>query len=62
VTSETIYFNQSLAGTGDLLHNPSSTLPDIDNTKDKNNGQLILKNEGAEPIEDIEMQLLNNTT
>ncbi|CAF4410678.1 unnamed protein product, partial [Rotaria magnacalcarata] len=62
VTSETIYFNQSLAGTGDLLHNLSSTLPDIDNTKDKNNGQLILKNEGAEPIEDIEMQLLNNTT
>ncbi|CAF3236407.1 unnamed protein product [Rotaria socialis] len=63
LTCETIYFNQSLAGTDDLLHNPSSsTLLDIDNAKDKKNGQLILKDEGAETVEDIEMQLLNTTT
>ena len=52
-----------MADTGDLLHNPSSsTLIDIDNRKDKKNGQLILINEGTETIEDIEMQLLNNNT
>ncbi|CAF3656748.1 unnamed protein product [Rotaria sp. Silwood1] len=60
-TNETIYLNQSLSGTNDLITNTSfSTSIDIDNKKNKSNGLLILTNEAIEPIEDIEMKSLNN--
>ncbi|CAF4573052.1 unnamed protein product, partial [Rotaria sp. Silwood2] len=61
ITNETIYLNQSLAGTDDLINNiPCSTSINIDNKKIKPNGLLVLTNEAIEPIEDIEMKSLNN--
>ncbi|CAF0997674.1 unnamed protein product [Rotaria sordida] len=60
-TNETIYLNQSLAGTDDLIHNTSCPpLIDIDNKTNKPNGLLVSTNESIGPIEDIEMKPLNN--
>ncbi|CAF1127680.1 unnamed protein product [Adineta steineri] len=63
VTTETIYYNRSLAGTSNTISTlPYSTSIDIDSNKDNSHNILTISNELTRPIEDIEMTSIDPIT